>query len=38
MRARDQSDTEDPADEDALAEIGEGEPAALGGGHFERSE
>lgn len=38
MRTRDTSDTEDPADEDALVEIWEGESASFGSGHFERSE
>lgn len=38
MRAGDTGDTEDSADEDALAQVREGEPASFGSGNFERSE
>lgn len=37
MRPGDQSDTEDPADEDALAQVREGESETFGSWDFERS-
>lgn len=38
MRAGNTGDTEDSTDEDALAQVREGEPASFGSGNFERSE
>lgn len=38
MRTGNTRDTEDSADEDALAQVREGEPASFGSWNFERSE